>query len=160
AAKTLKELLAEARARDPRRTGPAPTALVEIARALSADAPLLLIIDEFGKNLEAIHESSGADPYLLQQLAELGHSAESPMFGLTLQHMAFEDYLVDADETERREWAKIQGRFEDVAFVESPVQTRALIGSAFNVRTDVLDRRVRPWARRLAHEMTNLGILD
>ena len=132
AADALREAMEDAAADDPRRTGPSPAALVEVARALAADRPLLVVIDEFGKNLEAIGDSGDTDPYLLQQLAEAGQGSGLPIFLLTLQHLSFEDYLTGVDGTQRREWAKVQGRFEDVAFVESPAQTRALIATVFN----------------------------
>ena len=132
AADALREAMEDAAADDPRRTGPSPAALVEVARALAADRPLLVVIDEFGKNLEAIGDGGDTDPYLLQQLAEAGQGAGLPIFLLTLQHLSFEDYLTGVDGTQRREWAKVQGRFEDVAFVESPAQTRALIATVFD----------------------------
>ena len=35
---------------------------------------------------------------------------------MTFQHMAFDDYVVGASSKRRREWAKIQGRFEEIVF--------------------------------------------
>ena len=52
AARALRSALADAEGTDPRRTGPSPSTLVEIACGLAQDRPLLLVIDEFGKNLE------------------------------------------------------------------------------------------------------------
>ena len=73
AAGTLRDALNDMATNDPRRTGPSPADLVEIARCLAEESPLLLVIDEFGKNLEAIRDGGGdGDPYLLQQLAEQG----------------------------------------------------------------------------------------
>lgn len=159
AAKTLKTALADAASDDPRRVGPSPAALLEVARCLAEDAPLLLIIDEFGKNLEAISDGSDADPYLLQQLTEAGQGAGLPIFALTLQHLSFEDYLAGADGPRRREWAKVQGRFEDVAYIESAAQTRALIGTVFAI-DDRLQPRIRRWAATQAKEMRALGVAD
>ena len=159
AAKTLKTALADAESDDPRRVGPSPADLLEVARCLAEDAPLLLIIDEFGKNLEAIGDGSDADPYLLQQLAEAGQGAGLPIFALTLQHLSFEDYLVGIDGPRRREWAKVQGRFEDVAYIESAAQTRALIGTVFEIDDD-LQPRIRRWAETHAKEMRALGVAD
>ncbi len=159
AAKTLKTALADAASDDPRRVGPSPADLLEVARCLAEDAPLLLIIDEFGKNLEAISDGSDADPYLLQQLAEAGQGAGLPIFALTLQHLSFEDYLVGIDGPRRREWAKVQGRFEDVAYIESAAQTRALIGTVFEI-DDNLQPRIRRWAETHAKEMRTLGVAD
>ena len=111
AARTLRGALEDAATDDPRRTGPSPAALVEVAHCLAEDAPLLLVIDEFGKNLEAIRDDRDADPYLLQQIAEAGQGSGSPIFTLTLQHLSFEDHLTGTDCPQHREWAKVQGRF-------------------------------------------------
>ena len=145
---------------DPYRASPSPTALVEIARCLAADRPLLLVLDEFGKNLEAAHDGSDSDPYLLQQLAEAGQGSGLPIFLLTLQHLSFEEHLAGADNPRRREWAKVQGRFEDVAYVESSAQTRALIGTAFEVHDVALGERITRWARREATELRRLGVTE
>ena len=161
ASETLHGALKDASTDDPRRTGPSPAALVEIARCLAEEAPLLLVIDEFGKNLEAIRDGGGAtDPYLLQQLAEAGQGSGLPIFVLTLQHLSFEDCLAGTDGAQRREWAKVQGRFEDIAFVESPMQTRALIRTVFDVRDDKLGARISTWAKTHAKQMRSLGIAE
>lgn len=167
AADALRGAMEDAATDDPRRTGPSPAALVEVARALAADRPLLVVIDEFGKNLEAIGDGGDTDPYLLQQLAEAGQGAGLPIFLLTLQHLSFEDYLAGVDGPQRREWAKVQGRFEDVAFVESPAQTRALIATVFKAgringeATETPFRgRINRWATKQADDMRQLGIAD
>ena len=160
ASAALKAALADAESDDPRRTGPSPSALVDIARCLAEDVPLLLVIDEFGKNLEAIRDGGDADPYLLQQLAEAGQGSGVPIFVLTLQHLSFEDHLAGASSVQRREWAKVQGRFEDIAFVESASQTRALIGTAFSVDDNSLRSRIKRWANGEAKAMQELGIAD
>ena len=160
AARALRGALDDAASADPRRTGPSPAAMVEIARGLAEDAPLLLIIDEFGKNIEAIRDNSNADPYLLQQLAEAGQGSGLPIFILTLQHLSFEDYLAGADSARHREWAKVQGRFEDIAYVESARQTQALIGTVFNINDNGLQDRIARWARPHAEVMQSLGIAD
>ncbi len=131
-----------------------------MARRLAQDAPLLLVIDEFGKNLEAIRDSGDADPYLLQQLAEAGQGSGLPIFVVTLQHLSFEDCLAGADGVQRREWAKVQGRFEDVSFVDSPGQTRSLIGTVFSVGDERLKARIDRWARSHSQKMRALGIAE
>ncbi len=160
AAGTLRSALADAATRDPRRTGPSPPAVVDIARCLAAEAPLLLIIDEFGKNLEAITERSDADPYLLQQLAEAGQGSGLPIFMLTLQHLPLEDHLAGVDGPRRREWIKVSGRFEDIAYVESVAATRTLIGETFRVVDHTLRNRIARWAKPRAETMRALGVSD
>ncbi len=130
------------------------------ARRIAAESPLLLVIDEFGKNLEAIRDGSDADPYLLQQLAEAGQGAGLPIFMVTLQHLSFDDCLSGLDSVQRREWSKVQGRFEDVSFVESAAQARALIGTVFDVTDSALRARIDRWAKPLASEMAALGVAE
>lgn len=157
---TLKHALDDAASTDPRRTGPSPVAIVEIAKCLARDEPLLLVVDEFGKNLEAVGDSHDADPYLLQQLAEAGQASGLPIFILTLQHLSFEDHLAHTDGPQRREWAKVQGRFEDIAYTESGSQSRALIATVFEVDDDGLRGRIREWAQLQAEAMRPLGIAE
>ena len=160
ASRLLKETLRDARAPEFRHHGAASPAVVEIARSLAERAPLLLIVDEFGKSLEAIRDGGDADPYVLQQLAEAGQAGGLPIFLVTLQHLSFHDYLFQAEASKRREWAKVQGRFEDVSYVESARQARALIGSVFDIRDATLRRRIRSRARHHADELGRLGIAD
>lgn len=160
AAPALREALKDAESNDSRRTGPSPSTLVTVARCLAEDAPLLLVIDEFGKNLEMVRDSGDTDPYLLQQLAEAGQGSGLPIFILTLQHLSFEDHVAGASSIQRREWAKVQGRFEDVVFIESAAQTRSLIGTVFTVCDDSLQARINRWAYTQAKAMQELGIAD
>ena len=160
AAATLRGAIKDTAAGNPRRAEPSPTAMVDIATCLARTAPLLLIIDEFGKNLESIRGGGDTDPYLLQQLAEAGQGFGLPIFLITLQHLSFEDYLGQAAVPQRKEWAKVQGRFEDIAYVESSHQTRALIGSVFQVNDDCLRARITSWAEPLAKKMQALGFTD
>ncbi|XVQ11144.1 ATP-binding protein [Spirillospora sp. CA-255316] len=84
--------------------------------------PVLLIIDEFGKSLEYLAASGddgsdGSDVFLLQMLAEKGAGRSGlPLFIFTLQHLAFSDYAARSSSIQTKEWAKVQGRFEDVTF--------------------------------------------
>ena len=107
-----------------------------------------------------MREGGDADPYLLQQLAEAGQGSGLPIFVVTLQHLSFEDYLAGTDSAQRREWAKVQGRFEDLSFVDSAEQTRTLIGTVFNVSDEGLQARIDRWARPQAQRMRALGIAE
>ena len=159
AAGALNAALSDDASEDPRRTGPSPAALVEVAKCLAEDRPLFLVIDEFGKNLEAIADSNEGDPYLLQQLAEAGQGSGLPIVLMTLQHLSFEDYLSHTDGPQRREWAKVQGRFETVSYVESASQTRAFIGTVFEADAEI-GGRIGGWARQQAATMRALGISE
>lgn len=77
---------------------------------------IVLIIDELGKPLEfAAAHPEEADIYLLQELAEFANrSANSPVVVIGILHQAFERYAVFLDSVTQQEWAKVQGRFEDI----------------------------------------------
>ena len=137
-----------------------PTAILEIARCLAQDAPLLLVIDEFGKNLEAIGDDRATDPYLLQQLAEMGQGLGLPIFLLTLQHQSFDDYFGGANKSKQIEWSKVQGRFEEIPYVESSEQSRELISSVFRVSNNRFKERITVWANRHFKKLSKLGISD
>ncbi|MCO7199599.1 hypothetical protein [Pseudoalteromonas sp. OANN1] len=93
---------------------------------------ILLVIDELGKFLEYEARHYGAnDIYLLQQLAEKaceGHECNLLMF--VLLHQSFEQYAKGLGEALKNEWAKIQGRFEEVPFLESTEQTLKVVSKA------------------------------
>jgi len=93
---------------------------------------VVLVIDELGKILEyaARHPEQG-DVFLLQELAEFAsRSGDQPILVLGILHQAFEQYAQHLDSAMRREWAKVQGRFSDVAFLEPPEQMMHLAADA------------------------------
>ena len=93
---------------------------------------LLLVIDELGKFLEyAAQSPAQGDVFVLQTLAEFAtRSKQTPLFLLTILHQAFEQYAHRLAKSQREEWVKVQGRFEDIAFVEPAEQILRLIASA------------------------------
>ncbi len=108
-----------------------PGLLQEVATAAKTD--ILLIIDELGKNLEfAAQNQSAEDLYLLQQLAELPKKKGPQVYLLALLHQSFAEYSRILASKERNEWAKIQGRFEDIPFTESTAQMTRLIGQVID----------------------------
>jgi energy-coupling factor transporter ATP-binding protein EcfA2 len=118
---------------------PTTDSLLDAVTVLCEKAPTLLIIDEFGKTLEyaAAEGDSGSadnDVFLLQLLAErgAGHSG-LPLFMFTLQHLAFTDYAARSSTIQTYEWAKVQGRFEDITFSPN-------LGDAVHLMRRRLDR--------------------
>ena len=103
-------------------------------------AGLVLVVDELGKFLEyAAQHPSQSDMFVLQSLAEFAaRSEEAPLFLLTILHQAFEQYAQRLGKSQREEWAKVQGRFEDVAFIEPGEQVLRLIGDAIERDVDGL----------------------
>ncbi|MGK7953520.1 MAG: hypothetical protein AB4368_33235 [Xenococcaceae cyanobacterium] len=108
-----------------------PALIQELAQA--SKTGIFLIIDELGKNLEyAAYNQVAEDLYLLQQLAELSIDSKNPVYILGILHQAFAGYSQRLASIQRNEWAKIQGRFEDIPFTESAGQMMRLIGRAIN----------------------------
>lgn len=93
---------------------------------------VLLIVDELGKLLEfAAAHPNAADIYLLQEIAEFANrSADTPLVIIGILHQAFERYATFLDNVTQQEWAKIQGRFEDIPFQEPPTQQLHLLARA------------------------------
>lgn len=98
---------------------------------------LLLIVDELGKLLEyAALYPERSDLYVLQRLAErasrTGDTQETaaPLLVFTILHQAFERYAGRLSTAQRDEWRKVQGRFEDFAFVEPVGETLRLLAHA------------------------------
>lgn len=111
-----------------------PPLIQEIAEFAKTD--VLLIIDELGKNLEyAVYNQGAEDLYLLQQIAELPTTNKNNhVYILGVLHQAFTDYGERLASVQRNEWAKIQGRFEDIPFRDLPAQMMRLIGQAIEAK--------------------------
>lgn len=140
---------------------PEAARLIELIEEVAEKFPIIIMIDEFGKNIEyfTTDESQQSDLFLLQELAERsGKGRKIPLFIVTLQHMAFEEYAIGASVTQRREWAKIQGRFEDIPFANSPDQTRMLISNMIRVVDIAHKRSVKRWAQQEAEITKDLGV--
>ena len=122
---------------------------------LKIQAPIFLIVDELGKNLEFAAQNQGVDDlYLLQQIAELQLEGEHQVYFLGLLHQSFAGYSERLAAVEQSEWVKIQGRFEDIPFTESPSQMTRLIGQAIDrgkadAVVPVLDKGARAWDKAL-----------
>ncbi len=94
---------------------------------------IYFVIDELGKFLEFEARHYGAnDIYLLQSLAE--HACEGNEVNLylfVLLHQSFEQYAKGLGESLKNEWSKVQGRFEELPFLESAEQVLRVVSSAF-----------------------------
>jgi hypothetical protein len=88
--------------------------------------PIVIVIDEIGKNLEYMsHHYDKGDIYIIQQLAELDY-----VYLWVCLHQAFDEYVIGLSTVQSREWSKIQGRFEDISFMEATSQMLYLIKKA------------------------------
>jgi hypothetical protein len=130
--------------------------------ALCAHAPVVIEIDEFGKNLEHFAgDAAEADLFVLQELAERCTGNRGvPALLITLQHMAFDDYVRSANALQRREWGKVQGRFEDISFVENSEQSLRLVAGAFEppARDNTFWSALDAWAAAETDTCERLGL--
>ena len=91
-----------------------------------------------GKFLEgAAHD--GTDIYFFQELAELASRSDRRLIVIGILHQAFEEYAHRLSREMRDEWAKIQGRFVDLAITVAPEEQIDLVSRAIeNGRTAAL----------------------
>ena len=90
---------------------------------------IVIVFDEFGKFLEYEANSlDSSDVFLLQVLAEQTYSKHNcKLLLLILMHQTVDQYARGVSEQLKNEWAKIQGRFEEVAFLESSEQVLQIV---------------------------------
>lgn len=90
---------------------------------------VLLLADELGKMLE--HEAiEGGDVHLLQDLAERASRSDGRLVVVGILHQSFDQYAARAARDARQDWAKVQGRYQDIAFLSGADETVALLGRA------------------------------
>jgi hypothetical protein len=90
---------------------------------------VLLVIDELGKYLEHAAQD-GSDLHILQDLAERAARADGRLVILGILHQSFERYATKLPRAMRDEWAKIQGRFQDIPLATAGDETLELIARA------------------------------
>lgn len=93
---------------------------------------IVFIIDELGKFLEYEARHYGAnDIYLLQAIAEHAcDGAKCNIYLFVMLHQSFEQYAKGLGEGLKNEWSKVQGRFEEVPFIEASEQVLRVVSSA------------------------------
>lgn len=127
--------------------------------ATASQASVLLVIDELGKCLEHAAQQRGVgDLYLLQQIAELSSDKGTPVFLVGMLHQAFAEYGYGLGTVERNEWAKIQGRFEEIPFTASAMQMTQMIGQVIQrAVSSPLDRALRQQANAWHDKLSKIA---
>ncbi len=158
AVKKLVDLVKEIEAGEIIESKVIPELVQEVAKA--SQTGIFLVIDELGKSLEYAAYNEGAeDLYVLQQLAELPRDSKAPIYILGILHQAFAEYGQRLATVQRNEWAKIQGRFEDIPFTESAGQMMRLIEKVINLEASekiscAVHNYGKEWLERLATALT------
>ena len=123
---------------------------------------ILLIIDELGKFLEYEVRHYGAnDIYVLQALAEHAYKGQTVNLSvIVLLHQSFEQYAKGLGENLKNEWSKVQGRFEEVPFLESAEQVLRVVSSAFQHNLTVAESdQIKKQVKKIVSVMAKQGAL-
>ena len=102
-----------------------------ITNSADGRSGVLLVLDELGKLLEQ-QAAEGGDIHLLQDLAERSSRSGGRIVIVGILHQAFEQYAARVSRGARDEWAKVQGRFQDIPFLAAADETIALLGQAIS----------------------------
>ena len=80
---------------------------------------LLIAIDEFGKVLEhAAKHDPEEELYFFQKFTEVVNAPTRNILLLTTLHQNFSAYAGKLSQTQKNEWTKVKGRFQEVVFAE------------------------------------------
>ena len=120
---------------------------------------LLIIIDELGKFLEYETRQGGGGIFLLQELAERAfRGSQANLMLFVLLHQGFDLYARGMGERLKNDWAKVQGRFESVSFVETVGQTLRIVAAAFSNSLTAKQRQsIRKRAGRIAYAIGSVN---
>jgi len=93
---------------------------------------VFVIVDELGKLFEyAVWHPEQGDMFVIQEIAESScRSGKDSLLFVGILHQSYEQYVQYADILTRNEWAKIHGRFTDIAFIEPPEQMIRLVANS------------------------------
>ena len=118
-------------------------ALTEKCRQVKMDR-VCILWDEFGRHLEALLASGRAsDLGDIQSLAEFTSRSDSPPMSLALLlHRGLLQYADNLPHSARLEWAKIEGRFKTIQYVDDSKEIYRLIRDVVTARRDGLEPAV------------------
>lgn len=139
--------------RDRRRSAWSDEDIFDTLKSIAKRGPrvsggLVVLIDEMGKFLEGAAQD-GTDIYFFQQLAELASRSDRRLIVIGILHQAFEEYAHRLSREMRDEWAKIQGRFVDLAIAAGPDEQLELLSRAIE------SKRTQSEPGTLSHEVAS-----
>lgn len=130
----------------------------EVFRALDGKiSGSVFVLDEMGKLLDHIARNSG-DLHLFQELSEKINrlsTKESPFIFVGILHQAFSDYAKGLSHQISLEWAKIQGRYIDIAYRISLDESVALISKTIKRTKNKIPNPVVCLNERLIEDVVN-----
>lgn len=118
-----------------------------------------LVVDELGRLLEyANHRPEESDLAVLQDLAENASRSRRPFLMMTIRHQSLSAYSSNLSPSRRVEWEKIQGRFEDIEFIEPADEMLRLLARAMQTSPSDLARGTDVQFENLVKQAWQLGI--
>ncbi|WP_159717311.1 hypothetical protein [Geminicoccus flavidas] len=111
-------------------------AALDVLEAAGGTDRIAIVWDEFGRHLEGIvNEGRSRELDAVQRLAEWAVRARAPSASLTLLlHQNLLAYATVLNQTSRNEWRKVEGRFEQIRFVEDSQELYALAATVISQR--------------------------
>lgn len=118
------------------RKGRGIDAALDALEAVEGADRLAIVWDEFGRHLEGlVNEGRSRELDTVQRLAEWAVRARAPSASLMLLlHQNLLAYATVLNQTSRNEWRKIEGRFEQIRFVEDSQELYALVATVISER--------------------------
>ena len=102
--------------------------VIELLKKISLANNILIIADELGKFIErAISEQ---DTYFMQEIAEFVSRSAGKIVFIGILHQSFDAYIGGLNSSLRNEWAKIQGRYQNLPLSPSPLESLSLISKS------------------------------
>lgn len=110
--------------------------VVKAIRAMDDADSVAIVWDEFGRHLEGlVMDGRSRDLDALQELSELAVRPSGPSISLTLLlHQNVLAYAQNLNQTSRSEWRKIEGRFDQLRFVEDSAELYGLVAGIVRSR--------------------------
>ena len=130
---------------------------------LASTDRVAIVWDEFGRHLEGVvNEGRARELDAVQRLAEWAVRARNPSASFTvLLHQNLLAYASALNQTSRNEWRKVEGRFEQIRFVED---SQELFDLAATVISERRPEGIRPpreaFLRSLARQVIDAGWFD
>lgn len=125
------------------------TGVVEDVLRAAHDAGFLgiyIVIDEFGRVLEADPQASSRSLAAIQELAELAERTTNPQLNLLVTvHQNFQDYTTTLSPGRKAEWAKVQGRFRQVPYLADASDVYKALAASLT-HSPAISQEVGRWA--------------
>lgn len=114
---------------------------------------LVIAIDEFGKVLEHAAQNNPEDElFFIQKLAEFVNVQTRNILLLTTLHQNFGAYSKKLTESQKNEWTKVKGRFQELTFIEPSEVLLNLVAQKLQKDNDIKVEKNAEILFNLAHE--------